>query len=76
MSRKVADCFAYCERMGYEVVDPSPVFTWDDAMGMVLTRRADIIVVADHDEPPPERVPRWEAVTDPPGSQGRARRLP
>lgn len=83
-SRKVAECWEHCDQRRYDLGDPPRVVVgeaddWDRVMAMALAGEVDVIVVHDHDDPPPGRVPRWEAVTDAPPprrDQRRLRRLP
>lgn len=71
-------CYQYCERQGYEVREPfwiadtrDALEQWDDLAKMVRSGYADVVVCYDHDDPPPDRVPRIEFATDAPAARGR-----
>jgi hypothetical protein len=64
---RVAFCFAYCERRGYEVratfISDEFGRRWDEVVDLVLSGYAHIIVVHSPDDPPSDRVPRIEVAT-------------
>lgn len=65
--RWAAVCLAHVERCGYDlvsVVDDPDGHAWDDVVTMVREGRADVIVVAGHDQLPPYRRPRLEVAED------------
>ena len=79
---RLARCHAHCEERRYDVGEPPRVIVgdktghrWGEAVAMTKDGRVDIIVVYSRDDPPPDRVPRWEAVTDAPRPRPGRRRL-
>lgn len=56
-------CLEYAQRAGY-VVEGVVVGRWRDAQLMVLGGAADVVIVADRAQLPPDRTPRIEVVDE------------
>ncbi len=61
-------CLRHCEARGYEVVGTAS--EWKDAAVMLLEGRAEVIVAAEREHFPPDRVPRVETAGQPPHMPG------
>lgn len=54
-------CVQYCLAMGYAVVGVVRG-SWDEVIGLTRERKAEVVVVAEDDDLPPDRKPRVEIV--------------
>lgn len=63
MERCTILCLEYAQRVGYLVVGVV-VGRWNDAQSMVLAGVADLVIVADRAQLPPDRTPRIEVVDE------------
>lgn len=70
------ECWAYCERCGYEVatIVAATADGWRTALEMWAVGQAEVIVAYRRGHLPAERVPRVEIVTEEPRRQPGARR--
>ncbi len=61
-------CADYIHRLGYAlaavVVDDQDGGRWHEAAGMLLSGDAQVLVVAERDELPPDRLPRVDVVAE------------
>lgn len=63
--RWIRACSEHCQRAGYQVIAIVIGDRWDDAMGMLGTGQADVIVLGRRDQLQPDRLPRVESLDDP-----------
>lgn len=56
-------CLEYAQQAGY-VVEGIVVDRWEDAQSMALAGVADIVIVAERSQLPPDRAPRIEVVAE------------
>lgn len=61
-------CLRHCMARGYLVIGHAT--QWRDAAHMMLDGRAQVIVAADVEHFPPDRIPRIEAAGQPPTTPG------
>lgn len=64
----LAECLRHCVARGYQVVGTAS--EWRDAAVMMLDGRAQVIVAAERDHFPPDRIPRVETAGQPPTEPG------
>lgn len=55
-------CIQHCLAMGYHVVGVVRG-SWDEVIRLTRTRKAEVVVVAEDDDLPPDRTPRVEIVS-------------
>lgn len=58
----MAICTEWCTRRGIDVA--AVATAWDDVFRVIGTGEAQVVVVARHDQLPPDRTPRIEVVED------------
>ncbi len=56
-------CLEYAQQAGY-LVEGVVVGRWRDAQSMALSGVAEVVIVADRSQLPPDRTPRIEAVSE------------
>lgn len=68
LNRYTDRCADYCNRLGLHlaavVVDDQDGGRWPEAAQMLIDGRAQVLVVADRDELPPDRTPRVDVVAE------------
>lgn len=66
--RVAAECALYCQQQGWLVGSYIQADTkddrWADAVALLLSGEADVLVVADRDQLPPNRLPRMVVIHD------------
>lgn len=60
--RWLAVCGAYCARHRYQIV--AVATSYDDAVTMLRNDEASVLVVADRNQLPPNRLPRMEIIAE------------
>lgn len=76
--RWTAECIADCDAHGFEVTalvaHADPREGWAEAMRVIESHHAELIVVATRDHVPPDRVPQLWVVAERPAAPPRHRR--
>jgi hypothetical protein len=65
-SGRVAGCWDHCQRRGYHTT--AVLGDWAEVVEMVMSGRAEVVVVHSRDDLPPGRVPRVEVAGEAPPS--------